>query len=82
MMLRSGSLTRVLELGPTTIATIYENIVRVLLAKGDYDGAPVQFEKSLAVRESVVDKDYPATATSYSNLDVVLDKQGGLRRST
>jgi tetratricopeptide (TPR) repeat protein len=47
-----------------------------LLSKGDYDGALVQYEKALAVRDSVLGKAHLDTAAISDNIALVLNEMG------
>ena len=47
-------------------------------SKGDYDGALKQTRKALAIEESILGENHTDTASSYSNVGLILKTQGDL----
>ena len=44
--------------------------------ESEYEKAKELFEKSLRIREQVLGKNHPTTASSYNNLGVVYEEEG------
>lgn len=61
-------------------ASLFNNIGLLLQSQGNYDGALVEYKKSLvveeAIRESVFGEDSPTSATTHSNIGSVFFEQG------
>ncbi|GHU15706.1 hypothetical protein FACS189441_7740 [Betaproteobacteria bacterium] len=58
------------------LAFLDNNIGLVYKCQGDYSKALEWHEKALAIREKVLGKEHPDTATSYNNIALVYNKQG------
>ena len=57
-------------------AEIFSHIGSVLYQQGDYKGALVEFNKALAIKEAVLGKDHPETASTYGSIGSVLLEKG------
>ena len=57
-------------------ANEYMSVGWLFEAFGDHNSALVEYRKCLAIREAVLGKDHPDTATTYNNIGSVLMSQG------
>ena len=57
-------------------SNLYNNLAGVYYAQGEYDKALEYYEKALVIREKVLGKDHPDTATTFNNMALVYRAQG------
>jgi tetratricopeptide (TPR) repeat protein len=76
LLLRVLELASILGKDHPGMAISYNNIALILKKKGKYNGALEQYEKALAIVESVHGTDHPTTATIYNNIGLVLTEKG------